>query len=472
MGHNWGTLWSDRLEKEDRHLQKRGKRWYYMRRVPKRFTPFDDRLVVKSALKTNSIEVARFRRDALEAADDDYWASMLYLDDREASAEAGQKLRETLARRYRSASARAIARGFVYAPVEQLVATTGLDEILDRIGVIKQVDTGKSSRTEKVEAEALLGAIKMPDVTVSEAFDIYCKEIAIGDLINKSPKQKKLWMKTKRRGVTYFTQLVGDKPLADIDRKDGLAYYNWWAGRLQPKAGKKPLKANTANRDIGNMRLLYSAYFKHIGQEDRQNPFRNLSFKDSSPTEVPAFEDDWVRSKILVPGVFDGINKQAISIIYALIETGCRPSEIANLVPDDIKLNVDMPYIRIRPRQGREIKTASSIRDIPLVGVSLAALQASPKGFPHYQDRNDLLSQSLMKAFRSRNLFPTDKHIIYSFRHSFEKRMLEAGLDYGFRCLMMGHAHNRPSYGDGGSMKFRRDQLLKIVHPFPKQLFE
>jgi len=49
--------------------------------------------------------------------------------------------------------------------------------------------------------------------------------------------------------------------------------------------------------------------------------------------------------------------------------------------------------------------------------------------------------------------------------------MLEAGLDYGFRCLMMGHAHSRPAYGDGGSMKYRRDQLLKIVHPFPKGIF-
>jgi integrase len=70
-----------------------------------------------------------------------------------------------------------------------------------------------------------------------------------------------------------------------------------------------------------------------------------------------------------------------------------------------------------------------------------------------------------MKAFRARGLLPTDEHRIYSFRHAFEKRMLEAGLDYGLRCTLMGHKNNRPQYGDGGSMEYRQGELLKIVHP-------
>jgi len=75
-----------------------------------------------------------------------------------------------------------------------------------------------------------------------------------------------------------------------------------------------------------------------------------------------------------------------------------------------------------------------------------------------------LLSSSLMKAFRVRGLLESDRHTIYSFRHAFEKRMLEAGLDYGLRCTLMGHKNSRPEYGDGGSLEFRRDELLKIVH--------
>ncbi len=108
------------------------------------------------------------------------------------------------------------------------------------------------------------------------------------------------------------------------------------------------------------------------------------------------------------------------------------------------------------------------MREIPLVGVSLAAMKKAPNGFPHYRDKGNLLSGSLMNAFRVRSLFPTENHRIYSFRHSFEKRMLEAGVDYGLRCLLMGHKNSRPSYGDGGSMEYRRDELLKIAHPVPE----
>ena len=460
------------MRKDDRHIMKRGDRLYYMRRIPSQFREYDSRRFVRRSLKTTSIEIARLRRDALEAADEEFWSSIAFTDADEQPGEAREKIRIAIDRKYKAACTRAMARGFVYTPVERLVETAEISEILDRIEVIKGTDTSKPNPVLEAEAGAMLGAVEEPKVTIWQAFDIYCNEIAVGDLINKSPKQKKLWLKTKRRGINYFVELVGDKPIADVTRADARAYYNWWAERLIPSENSKPLKANTANRDIGNMRLLYGSYFTHIGQENRENPFRNLSFKDSSPTEIPPFEDVWVREKILVPDALGDLNFEAKMIVYALIETGCRPAEIANLAAEDINLEGKIPYIHVRPREGREIKTQSSIRKIPLVGVSLEALKCAPNGFPHYRDRNDLLSASLMKCFRANSLFPTDKHVIYSFRHAFEQRMLEADLDYGFRCLMMGHRHTRPKYGDGGSMQYRQDQLRKIAHPVPKRLLD
>lgn len=178
-----------------------------------------------------------------------------------------------------------------------------------------------------------------------------------------------------------------------------------------------------------------------------------------------------MRSRILKPGVFEGLNEQAALIVYALIETGCRPSEIANLEQDDILLDHAVPHIRIRPKANREIKTRSSIREIPLVGVSLEAMRQAPKGFERYRDKNNLLSASLMKAFKHRGLLPSPQHRIYSFRHSFEKRMLEAGIDRDLRMTLMGHSKARPEYGDGGSLEFRRNQLLKIAHPVDLKIF-
>ena len=454
-----------------RYLQYRDGYWHYVRRVPKRYEAVDDRGVIRVSLKTRSEETARLRRDALIEADDLYWASLVSQDDETATAETAARQRAVLIRRYQRASARALARGFVYSPVMELAGTDDIAALVARFDAVDRKDKGAKTPEESAEAEALLGGAPAPSVTISEAFDIYCDEIAIGDLLNKSPNQKRAWKKTKQRAINYFVEVVGDKSILEIERKDALEFYNWWAKRITAKSSAKRRGANTANRDLGNLRKLYKDYCKHIGDEDRPNPFRNLSFKEANLSETPPFEDEWVRTKILVPGVFDGLNEEARLIIYGLIETGCRSSEIANLRREDIRLDSGVPHIRIRPAKDREIKTASSIRDVPLVGVSLAALKKAPDGFPRYRDKNDLLSASLMKAFRNRGLFPTKTHVIYSFRHSFEKRMQEAGIDYGLRCLLMGHATDRPAYGDGGSLEYRRDELLKIVHPFPKGLF-
>ena len=216
------------------------------------------------------------------------------------------------------------------------------------------------------------------------------------------------------------------------------------------------------------MRLLYDRYFKHIGEEDRQNPFRNLSFKDkkAETTDVPPFETEWIVEHISRPGALTSTIGDAHLLAFILIETGCRPGEVANLMPEDIHLDEDVPYIAIRPKKEREIKNPWSKRDIPLVGVSLEAMRKAPNGFPHYRDKPDLMSSNLKRHFVNRGPLPTEEHQIYSFRHSFEKRMLEADLDYGFRCLIMGHKNTRPSYGDGGSMEYRREQLLKIALPY------
>jgi hypothetical protein len=50
--------------------------------------------------------------------------------------------------------------------------------------------------------------------------------------------------------------------------------------------------------------------------------------------------------------------------------------------------------------------------------------------------------------------------------------MLEAGLDYGLRCTLMGHRNPRPEYGDGGSLSYRRDELKKITYPVSDSLLE
>lgn len=75
-----------------------------------------------------------------------------------------------------------------------------------------------------------------------------------------------------------------------------------------------------------------------------------------------------------------------------------------------------------------------------------------------------------MKYFRENKLFPTPKHKIYSFRHSFEDRMKVGGIDNELRKILMGHSIDRPDYGAGGTLEWRRDELMKIALPFDQKI--
>ena len=57
-------------------------------------------------------------------------------------------------------------------------------------------------------------------------------------------------------------------------------------------------------------------------------------------------------------------------MLYVMIETGMRPSEIVNLRETAIHLDAPIPYVEILP-DGRQLKTEDSKRQLPLVGVAL-----------------------------------------------------------------------------------------------------
>ncbi|MEM9809663.1 MAG: hypothetical protein AAF788_00395 [Pseudomonadota bacterium] len=163
------------------------------------------------------------------------------------------------------------------------------------------------------QAEALLGGSEQPSPSVTEALKIYFDDIAIDEQYNKSDHQKYQWRKVKRLSISDFVEAVGDLPLTDMTCDYAQQFQRY-----------------RTNRHLGNVRVLYSAYFKHIGEETRPNPFRNMFFKGKTRVEVPAFENDWVQTKILVPDTLSGLRPDLQFAVLMLIETGCRSSEVLN----------------------------------------------------------------------------------------------------------------------------------------------
>jgi hypothetical protein len=127
----------------NQHLKRGGARWHFVRRVPKAYEFFDKRGTIYKSLKTESLQLAQARRAALVEADNQYWLSVVTT---------GALPTDITLRTYKSAQRRAMAKGFVYTPVEDLAAVATLAKIIDRLKAIPS-----DLVPNKVEADAVLG---------------------------------------------------------------------------------------------------------------------------------------------------------------------------------------------------------------------------------------------------------------------------------------------------------------------------
>lgn len=446
------------MRDDDRHLRARGGKWQYVRRVPQHVVPFLGRSRIECSLKTSSLETARIRRDAMEEADDRHWSALL-----------AQTPAEAAEARYKADRARCLALGYTFKSLDHLVHAAPLEEATERVLMLDGSGEGRFS----IDADAVLGTAPRPSPPISKALEIYFRDVAPDRLRTKSPQQQRVYKKVKQRAVNNFIAVIGDKAVDQITREDAQAFFAWWQRRITGAADKgAKLSPNSGNRDVGNLRKLLDDHYGHIGEEDRPNPFRNLRFRERKTDQKkrPPFPVAWISGTLLQSGAFDGLNLQAACIALAMIETGCRPSELCNLPEDRVHAGAEIPFIEIEFQDERELKTESSIRRIPLVGVSLHAFRLCPAGFPRYRDKEENFSQTVRKHFRAHGLFPTERHVIYSLRHSFEDRMKEGGIDAELRRLLMGHAINREEYGEGGSLAFRHKELSKIALPYPDDI--
>lgn len=152
-------------------------------------------------------------------------------------------------------------------------------------------------------------------------------------------------------------------------------------------------------------------------------------------------------------------------MLLIMVNTGARPSEILDALAEDIATDTAIPHLRVRAREGRALKTDHSRRDIPLLGVSLAAAKRLKVagGAGRYAGKGNVWSATVNKYLTEHGLRETPQHTAYGLRHSFEDRLLEAGVDDRIRAELMGHKYARPKYGLGGALETKRDMVARIA---------
>ena len=412
----------------------RGSTYHLRKRVPQRFAAVEPRKTVWISLHTDSETAALAKAPAAWAGLLEAWEARLAGQDGDAEAffEAARKLAQS--------------RGLRYLPAER-VAALPLDELLERVEAVGEV-AGKPS---PVEAAAFLGGAAEPAITVTRALELYWT-LAKDKTFGKSEDQLRRWRNPRLKAVKNFVDVVGDKPIAEINGDDMLDFRQWWIDRVEAEN----LTPNSANKDLVHL----SDVLKTVNRMKRLGlvlPLSDLALKQGEKRQRPPFSDAWIRDKLLQEGALAGLNTEARCILLGMVNTGYRPSEGASLGRDQIRLEGAVPHISIEPN-GRQLKSAYARRVIPLAGVSLAAFRECPEGFPRYAD-NPGLSATVNKYLREHGLLETPGHSMYSLRHAFEDRMLAAGVDDRIRRDLFGHSLDRERYGKGASL----EQLHEIV---------
>ncbi|OSZ82566.1 hypothetical protein CAP35_04675 [Chitinophagaceae bacterium IBVUCB1] len=409
--------------------------YYYNRRVPEEMREFDSRHNIRVSLKTDSRSIAAKRAVVFNEQVEAYWHELVK----------GRVQHDN--RRFAQAVKIARQLGFSYEPIS-VVANLPILELVERILVLNDAS--------RPQVEAVLGAKPLPTVTAREALKKYW-DLSKDKILNKPADKVRKWENPRKKAVVNFIKAVGNKELSAISREDMLAFRDWWLERIA-KDGMNP---DTANKDFIHLKVVFETVSDNLKLGlDISHLFKNLKIKTRHKQTRLPLSTEQIKTILQSPKL-ELLNEQAKWFLFVAAETGARPSELTGLLPCDINLQHEIPHISITDRKERELKTPHSERTIPLVGYALQAFKHLPDGFSRYRDKTDSLTGLLNKFLREHKLLPSEKHSLYSFRHSFQDRLLAVNAPDKVQAELMGHKFQRPKYGDGASLQQKQDWMVK-----------
>ncbi|QIE45325.1 tyrosine-type recombinase/integrase [Pseudohalocynthiibacter aestuariivivens] len=286
-----------------------------------------------------------------------------------------------------------------------------------------------------------------PAYTLADAFEFYKRE-KIDENQGRGPKNR---LTRVRKKTEEALGKLSKLPMADLRRQHGRKLLD----HLQSSKTStgRPLSVGTIRRELDLVRALTEfALVEFDLINEVNNPFRKLEVRqtgDEAPTvdrnaRLPLPEE-------VVAKVRERLSRSKrpeLLLIWRLLEgTGCRSSEISGLRLEDVKVDHPTPHIHVTWHEDRRIKTKASHRLVPLAGDALKAAQEAVKLaegeallFRHYAGEGgaERLSAALNKHVRA--VTDDRRHVVYSLRHNFKDKLIEAGADPRIEHRIMGHA--------------------------------
>jgi len=331
------------------------------------------------------------------------------------------------------------------------VVNLPIGDLLDRL----EAATNRQGKLDRLLGPALLGTVPTPKITITGAWDVFWK-LTESDRDGMTPDQVRMWRNPRNRAIRFMAEVLGDMPLTDLGQDEMVDYRE----RMYERVKTTGIQKQSLNKEMGHAFHIIRTV-NVVRRMGLKVSFAGMMLSHAESNTRQPFSETWIKDRILAPGALAGLNLQARCILLGMVNTGYRPSEGAGLRGEDIRLDTDIPHIHINATH-RKIKTRESERTLPLLGVSLDAFRACPDGFPRYRDKSS--HTAVINNFLSNNgLRETPEHSLYGLRHSFEDRLLNAGVDERIRRDLMGHKlRDRERYGAGARLSIMAD-MVRII---------
>jgi integrase len=288
--------------------------------------------------------------------------------------------------------------------------------------------------------------------TIEEALELYFNVIGKG--------RQKLFFTTAQRYIGYLIECLGNRSIDQYTSKDATILREWLI--------KKGLSNSSLQRVFSGIKAVINFVTLELGLEC-QNAFAKVYLPSNT---------DAKKRHAVTPSNMAKIKAECLSLdddirwlVAIIFDSGMRLSEAAGLMLTDIRLDEETPYIDLKPHPHRRLKTASSERKIPLVGLSLWAAKRLKQHctglycFPRYTNSERCNSNSASAAINKWiKTVGGSNDVIHGLRHSFRDRLraVEAPTDMidqlgGWALKSVGQG-----YGDGYDLELLVRYLRKI----------
>ena len=314
---------------------------------------------------------------------------------------------------------------------------------------------GLRLKTLEVPAAHLLvadgNASSLP--TIEESLEVYFAVKGVG--------RPKLFFTTAQRYIGYLIECLGNRSIDQYTSKDATVLREWLIN--------KGLSNSSLQRVFSGIKAVINFVTLEQGLEC-QNAFAKVYLPSNT---------DAKKRHAINPSNMAKIKAECLSLdddirwlVAIIFDSGMRLSEAAGLMLSDLKLEEDIPYIDLKPHPHRRLKTASSERKIPLVGMSLWAakrLKQHSAGlycFPRYTSSERCNSNSASAAINKWiKTVGGSNDVIHGLRHSFRDRLraVEAPTDMidqlgGWALKSVGQG-----YGDGYELKMLQQYIEQLI---------